>query len=45
MDVEEQYQVRNINKFAALKNLEDIGFINRTWENITEKSNFRPKRM
>jgi hypothetical protein len=30
----EQYQVTVRNKFAALKNLEDNGDINRAWENI-----------
>jgi hypothetical protein len=35
-DVKEQYQLTIRNKFAALKNLEDIGNINRAWNNIRE---------
>jgi hypothetical protein len=44
-DVREQYQVTMRNKFAALKNLEDSGKINRTWNNIREKSKLQPKRV
>jgi glycine betaine/choline ABC-type transport system substrate-binding protein len=32
-NVTEQYQVTIRKKFAALENLEDIGDINRAWEN------------
>jgi hypothetical protein len=35
-DVKQQYQVKIRNKFAALKNLEDSGDINRAWDNIRE---------
>jgi hypothetical protein len=35
-DVKEQYQVTIRNKFAALKNLEDSGNINRALDNIRE---------
>jgi hypothetical protein len=38
-DVKEQYQVTIRNKFAALENLEDIGDINKVWENIRENIN------
>jgi hypothetical protein len=36
-EVKEQYQVTIKNKFAALKNLDDNGDINRAWETIREK--------
>jgi hypothetical protein len=35
-DVTEQYQVTIRNKFPVLENLEDIGDINRAWDNIRE---------
>jgi DNA repair ATPase RecN len=35
-DVKEKYQVTITNKFAALKNFEDSGDINRAWDNIRE---------
>jgi hypothetical protein len=43
-DVKEQYQVTIRNKFAALENLQDIGDINRAWDNIREKKLW-PKRV
>jgi hypothetical protein len=39
VDVKEQYQVTIRNKFAALENLEDSGYINRAWDNIRENIN------
>jgi hypothetical protein len=36
-DDKEQYRVKINNKFAALRNLEDSGDINRTLDNIREK--------
>jgi hypothetical protein len=41
-DVKEQYQVTIRNKFTALKNLEDSGYISGAWENI-RTSKFWPK--
>jgi hypothetical protein len=41
--VKEQYQVTIRNKFAALKNLEDSGDINRAWDKIRRTSKFQPK--
>jgi hypothetical protein len=35
-EVKEQYQVTIKKKFAALKNLDDKGYINRAWETIRE---------
>jgi hypothetical protein len=35
-EVKEQYRVTIKNKFAALKNLDDNGNINRAWETIRE---------
>jgi hypothetical protein len=32
----EQYQLKNLNRFAALDNLYDGWDINRTWENIRQ---------
>jgi len=35
-EVKEQYQIEITNRFAALENLNDDEYINRTWENIKE---------
>jgi hypothetical protein len=35
-EVKEEYQVKIKNKFAALKNLDDNGDINRAWQTIRE---------
>jgi DNA repair ATPase RecN len=39
VSVKQHYQVTIRNKFAALKNLEDSGDINRAWDNIRENIN------
>ena len=37
-EVREQYKIEITNKFAALENLNDDEDVDRTWENIKEKS-------
>jgi hypothetical protein len=35
-EVREQYQIEITNRFAALENLNDDEYVNRTWENSKE---------
>jgi hypothetical protein len=35
-EVKEQYQVTSRNKFAAVENLEDSGYISKAWDNTME---------
>jgi len=43
LEVRKQYQIKIINTFAALENLNDSKDIKRTWKNIKENAKTAPK--
>jgi bifunctional DNA-binding transcriptional regulator/antitoxin component of YhaV-PrlF toxin-antitoxin module len=45
LEVRKQYQIDITNRFAALENLNEDEDVNRTWDNIKEKSKPQRKRV